>query len=226
MTPLLESLRHGLIVSCQAISGNPLHDTGTMPLMAMAAEKGGAKGIRANGQDDIRAIKAATKLPVIGIYKTEPSADSVYITPTFEAAKLVADAGADVIALDATARPRPDGVPLGDLIRRIKAELGKAVMADISVFDEGVAAARIGCDLVATTLSGYTAYSQKMPGPDFELIARLAAETGAPIVAEGRLWTHDDVREALTRGAFAVVIGKAITNPMAITKKFVEAIDR
>jgi len=218
----LASLQHGIIISCQAIPGNPFYNTGTMPLMARAAEAGGAVGIRANGPEDITAIKRGTGLPVIGIYKTEPSPDHVYITPTFEHARAIAAAGCDIIALDATLRPRPDGAEMPALIARIRGELGLPVMADISTFEEGVRAAEAGCEIVATTLAGYTAYSSATLGPDFALLAKLAAALDVPIIAEGRFWSPEDVNQGFAAGAFAVVIGKAATNPMAITRHFVE----
>lgn len=217
----ISSLQTGIIVSCQAIPGNPLYNTSTMPLMAMAAEAGGAVGIRANGPEDIVAIKRCTGLPVIGIYKTNPSPDHVYITPTFEHARAIAVAGCDIIALDATSRPRPDGASMLDVVARVRGELGLPVMADISTFEEGVQAAEAACDIVATTLAGYTSYSPQTPGPDFELLARLAAAIDTPLIAEGKFWTPEEVNTAFEYGAFAVVIGKAVTNPMAITRRFV-----
>lgn len=223
MTNIIASLKRGLIVSCQAIGDNPLCGTGTMPLMALCAARGGASGIRANGAKDIQEIKRLVDIPVIGICKTAPSPDSVYITPDFESARLVSEAGADIIALDATSRPRPGGIRLQDLVHRIKNELGRPVMADVSVFEEGISAAEFGCDIVATTLSGYTQYSRKTHDPDFDLLKRLASELDVPVIAEGRLWTHEHVLRSFELGAFAVVVGKAITNPMIITRKFIEA---
>jgi N-acylglucosamine-6-phosphate 2-epimerase len=218
----LEMLRGGIIVSCQAIQGNPLHHTGVMPLMAQAAEAGGAVGIRADGVEEIAAIARAVTLPIIGIRKTEPSPDRVYITPTFEHAREIVDAGCTIVALDGTPRPRPGGVSLGELVARIRGELDRPVMADISVFEEGAAAVAAGCDIIATTLAGYTSYSVRSEGPDFELLARLTAVLDTPVIAEGRFWTPEEVRKAFELGAFAVVIGKAITNPMTITRRFVE----
>ncbi len=226
MTKMLQKLKNGIIVSCQAIPGNPFYNTGTMFLMAQAAEKGGAAGIRANGPDDIKAIKESTALPVIGICKTSPSPEKVYITPTFKHAEMVASAGADIIALDATSRPRPDQMSLSLLVERIHLELRKPVMADISTFEEGIASAEYGCDIVATTLAGYTSYSQLTKGPDFRLLEQLAARLDIPVIAEGRIWTVEHVNQAFDCGAYAVVIGKAVSNPMMITKRFVENIKK
>ena len=213
------------VVSCQARADNPLHGSVHMSAMARAAEEGGAGGIRANGADDIAAIRAVTGLPIIGIAKVWDDRFPVYITPGFAQAADIAGAGADIIGLDATPRPR-DGEPVGRLIGRIRAELGKEVFADIATLEEGRAAAAWGPTYIATTLSGYTeeTASRKTEGPDLDLLSALVAEIPAPIVAEGRFATPDLVAEAFRRGAHAVVVGTAITNPREITRKFVRAI--
>ncbi|WP_299432304.1 N-acetylmannosamine-6-phosphate 2-epimerase [uncultured Meiothermus sp.] len=212
-----------LIVSCQARGDNPLQGSQFMAAMAQAAEQGGARGIRANGAEDVRAIRAVTTLPIIGIHKHWIEGYEVYITPDFAAAKQVAEAGADVIALDATARPRPRE-SLAELIGLIQSELGKRVCADISTLKEGLAAAEIGADFVATTLAGYTPYSPKTQGPDFDLIKQLANLVAVPIVAEGRFWSPEEVSRAFELGASAVVIGTAITNPLEITRRFAQGV--
>lgn len=226
MNKLLTSLKGGLIVSCQALEGNPLRDTECIARLAEAAYFGGAVAIRANGVEDLKAIRSRVTVPIVGINKTAPSPDIPYITPTFESALEIAPTGCEIIALDATLRPRPDGGDAATLIRRIKEELGLLVMADISTFEEGVAAAKAGADLVATTLSGYTAYSPKTEGPDLELIRKLHAEVAVPIIAEGRFHSPEDIVQGLECGAHAVVVGKMITNAMYITKYFVGKIGR
>jgi len=225
MNDLIESLRGGLIVSCQAAEGTPLHGSHIMAAMARAAEIGGAVGIRADGPSDIRAIKQSVNLPVIGINKIGRSDTEPYITPTLEAAKEILDAGADIIALDATLRPRKTGIRPADLIALVKA-LGVAVMADISTLEEGIAAADAGTDIVATTMSGYTPYSPRQEGPDFALIEGLAARVGVPVIAEGKIWTPEEARRALDLGAHAVVVGTAITRPHIVTERFVRALER
>ena len=213
------------VVSCQARADNPLHGPLYMSAMARAAEQGGARGIRANGADDIAAIRAATALPIIGIAKVWDDRFPVYITPGFAQAEQVARAGADIIGLDATPRPR-DGEPVVSLIGRIRTELGREVFADIATLEEGRAAHAAGATYVATTLSGYTeeTASGRTEAPDLELLSALVAEISAPIVAEGRFDTPDLVAEAFKRGAHAVVVGTAITNPREITRKFVRAV--
>ncbi len=220
--PLIAKLRHGLIVSCQAEAGEPLHGPDHMAAMARAACQGGAVGIRANRPEDIVAIRARVDLPLIGIYKADLPGYTVRITPTLEHARQVAQAGADILAIDATDRPHPDSLSLEARIQAIHREIGRPVMADISTLEEGLAAEAAGADLVATTLSGYTPSSVAANGPDFELIRRLARKLNRPLIAEGRIATPDQAAEALACGAFAVVVGSAITRPQWITSRFVE----
>ncbi|MGY4769056.1 N-acetylmannosamine-6-phosphate 2-epimerase [Kribbella sp. CWNU-51] len=211
-----------MVVSCQAAPGNPLDSPAAMSLMAQAAEAGGAGAIRANGPADIAAIRAVTSLPIIGLHKLGNPV-GVFITPTYEAAAGVVAAGTDIVALDGTLRPRPDGQPLDRQIRRIHDELGVPVLADVDSLDAGVAARDAGADLVATTLSGYTT-GPTPTGPDVELVRRLAARLDCPVVAEGRIRTTEDVRAVCDAGAYAVVVGHAITDPTDITARLVSAI--
>ena len=209
-----------LIVSCQARADNPLHGPVFMGAMALAARDGGAGAIRANGPDDIRAVHVAG-LPVIGIHKLFSETSSVYITPNFAAAVAIVAAGAQIVGLDCTNRPR-EGEPPHILIRRIRDELGAEVFADISTFQEGLAAADQGANYVATTLSGYTEATQPKPkDPDLALLERLARRLSVPVVAEGRFNTPAWVRRGFEAGAHAVVVGTMITNPREITRTFV-----
>jgi N-acylglucosamine-6-phosphate 2-epimerase len=219
---IIEQLRGGLIVSCQASEDEPLHGSGFMVAMARAAQVGGAKGIRANGPDDIAAIRQAVDLPVIGIFKQFHPQAEVYITPTFSSAQAVVKAGADIVALDATRRLRPDHVEFSELISRIKGELGVPVVADISTLEEGIAAAEMGADLVATTLVGHTPYTAHQREFDAELIRALAQSIEIPVIAEGGIWSPDEALRALEAGALAVVVGSAITRPQLITIRFVQ----
>ncbi|MFB3897737.1 MAG: N-acetylmannosamine-6-phosphate 2-epimerase [bacterium] len=217
-------LKDGLIVSCQARPGEPLYDSRIMAAFALSAINGGAVGIRANTPADIRAIRAVTTLPIIGIYKLDTPESEVYITPTFTAAQEISDAGADIIALDATPRKRPGNETVATLIDKIHTQLQKPVMADISIYEEGIAAAQSGADLVSTTLSGYTPYSPQQPGPDLDLVRRLADTLKIPVVAEGKIFTPEELVAAFDARAYAVVIGSAITRPQVITARFVNAI--
>ena len=219
-------LIQGLFVSCQALPGSPLRDPVVMTAMARAAVLGGAKGIRANGFGDIQAIRAAVDVPIIGIRKTDNRGpDQVYITPTVETAVEVARAGADIIAIDGTSRPRPGGGTLARLIQQIHEQCGLPVMADVDTLAAGMAAREAGADLVATTLSGYTTETaaSRSDGPDTDLAARLVTDLDCPIVAEGRYSTAGQLQEAMSLGVAAVVIGTAITNPTAITRGFAQA---
>lgn len=224
MDKIISGLKGKLIVSCQALEGNPLKGPVFMSTMAQAAVQGGAAAIRANGVEDVKAIKKKINVPVIGINKMPVSENIPYITPNFTMAKEIYEAGADIIALDATLRERPDGIKTDELIKQIKDALGIPVMADISTYEEGMAAAEAGADIIATTLSGYTAYSPRMKTPDLELVKRLASSTETPVIAEGRYNAPEYVKAAYENGAYAVVIGKIITNPEFITRYFLEKI--
>lgn len=220
---ILHQIRNGLIVSCQALSHEPLYGADIMARMAVAAEQGGAVAIRANTPADIHAIRAAVELPIIGLYKDEIPGYPVYITPTLSHAKQVAVAGAEIIAIDATARPRPQPGTLADFIAAIHAETKCLVLADIATFEEGIAAEAAGADMVSTTMSGYTADSPQQSGPDLVLVQRLAAHLDVPLLAEGRFKLPEEVKQALSVGATAVVVGGAITRPQQITRWFVDS---
>ena len=171
---------------------------------------------------DVRAVGQAVEVPVIGRWKQ--GTEGVYLTPTVGHARAVAEAGAQVVALDATGRPRPDGSTLAEVVAGLRRAHRCLVMADVSTLEEGAAAAAAGADLVATTLAGYTPYSRPGPGPDLELVAALAARVEVPVVAEGRITTPQEARAALEAGAWTVVVGGAITRPQLITARFVAAL--
>jgi len=221
LSSLFAKLRHGLIVSCQAAPDEPLYGAVHMAAMARAAVMGGAVAIRANSPAVIAAIRAAVTLPIIGLYKVDLPGFEVRITPTLGHAEEIAAAGADLIALDATLRPHPNGLTAADLIARVRQVTGRPVLADISTLEEGLAAAQAGAEVIATTLSGYTAYSPNQAEPDFELIRRLAPALSVPLIAEGRITTPEQAAQALALGAHAVVVGSAITRPQEITERFV-----
>jgi len=212
-----------LIVSCQAREDSALHGPDPMARMARDAAAGGAAAIRANGPADVSAIREAVGLPIIGINKIGDRS-GVYITPTVTAAAEVVRAGAAMVAVDGTMRRRPDGRTLTEQISGIHDELGVLVMADVDGYEAGLAARAAGADVVATTLAGYTDTGPVPDGPDLDLVAKLTAELDCPVIAEGRYWTPDQARAALDVGAYAVVVGTAITNPGAITRRFREAL--
>lgn len=208
---ILDRLQGGLVVSSQAPEGSPLRSPKVLAAMALAALDAGAKGVRLDGPAVIREVRKATRAPILGLLKRGTS--GVYITPTFADARRLADAGADLIALDATLR-RAD---LADFVTRIVHDLKVGVVADVSNAEEGRRAALTEATLVASTLSGYVGGGPVPKGPDLDLVKALA-RTGKPVLAEGRYSTREEVRAALARGAWCVCIGGAITRPDTLTK--------
>jgi len=223
---LFSQIRGGLIVSCQALPDEPLYGADLMARMAIAALQGGAVAIRANTPVDIRAIRQAVTIPLIGLYKVDIPHYPVYITPLLEHACQVADAGADIIAIDATARPRPHPGTLADFIAAIHDATGCPVLADVATHAEGVAAEAAGAELISTTMSGYTDESPQQAGPDLALVKALASSLRVPLLAEGRFKLPSEVKQAFTLGATAVVVGGAITRPQQITRWFVDELNR
>lgn len=224
---ILEQLRGGLIVSCQAsCDDSPTNNPEFLARMAAAVVRGGACGIRADGPLNIKAIRSEVPVPIIGIYKAVVPGYEVYITPTFEHAQAVVDAGADIVALDGTPRNRPGHENLATLVRRIQTELKVPVMLDISTFKEGIEVGNLEPDLISTTLSGYTEYSLKQEEPDLDLVASLALKQAVPVVAEGRIVSPRQVIDAFRAGAFTVVVGRAITDPELVTQRYVAEILR
>lgn len=224
---VLDDLAGGLVVSCQPLPDepdDPMRDPYVQARMAAAVVRGGAVAVRANGPDDIRAIRAVLDVPVIGLYKH--GTDDVFITPTAAHALEVARAGADIIAVDATDRPRPDGRSFAHTVRAIRERSDALVLADVSTTAEGVAAVEAGADAVATTLSGYTPASPRTDGPDLGLVARLVALLPVPVIAEGRYRTTEQIGRAFEAGAHAVVMGNAVTSPLWITRRLVPATPR
>ncbi|MBQ8698189.1 MAG: N-acetylmannosamine-6-phosphate 2-epimerase [Schwartzia sp.] len=210
-----------LIVSCQALSDEPLHSPFIMGRMALAAKMGGASAIRAQSSVDIREIQKVTGLPVIGLVKQNYEDSPVYITPTMAEVEDLLATGCEMIALDMTDRPRPAGEKTERLIARIH-EAGRLVLADISTYEEGVAAAKLDADAVSTTLSGYTPYSPQLSGPDVDLVEKLSRALSVPVFAEGRINVPEDIDRVMKAGAFAPIVGSAITRPQIITARFAE----
>jgi N-acylglucosamine-6-phosphate 2-epimerase len=218
-------LQGGFIVSCQALENEPLHGASMMAAMALAAEEGGAAGVRANTPEDIKFIKQRCGVPVIGLFKRNYPDSNIYITPTLTEVAAIAEAGADLIAMDATMRSRPYGFTLDAFTAAVRKQFPNIpLVADISTFEEGIQAMELGFDLISTTMSGYTPYSPQQQEPDLELVRRLASLKRVPVLAEGRVWSTEQCIECLEAGAYAVVVGTAITRPQEITRRFVEAI--
>lgn len=221
---ILERIRGGLIVSCQALPEEPLHSSYIMGRMAFAAKEGGAAGIRANIVEDITEIKKTVDLPVIGIIKKDYEDCEIYITPTMDEVDALAACGADIIALDCTRRLRPGKRTLDDFFAQVRDRYPEQLfMADWSDYEEGMHAAEIGLDLIGTTMHGYTDYTRGAVLPDLDLMKRLVQECGRPVIAEGGIWTPAQLKAALDTGVWAAVVGTAITRPREITKRFVAA---
>lgn len=223
---ILNKIKGGLIVSCQALKTEPLYDSYIMSKMAYAAMLGGAVGIRCNTIVDIQAIKKCVDLPLIGIIKAEYNDSDVYITPTMKEIDELVNEGCDIIATDATSRPRPNGKGLEEFFTEVRSKYpNQLFMADTSCFEEGRVAQELGFDLIGTTMAGYTPYTKGKSLPDYELINRYANELDKPVIAEGGIWSPDDLKKAYKAGAFSAVCGTAITRPMDITKRFVKALE-
>ncbi|HMG03434.1 MAG TPA: N-acetylmannosamine-6-phosphate 2-epimerase [Edaphobacter sp.] len=220
---ILSSLKGHLIVSCQADPGDPMDDLSTVTRMATAVLRGGAAGLRAEGERAVRSFRQITDRPIIGMVKAKDSNGEVYITPTFEAALSVSNAGADIIALDCTHRRLKEAEPWPALVRRIQAELGHPVLADVASLEDGIAAQEAGANAVATTLYGYTAETAGIRQMSWPLLQALVAKLKIPVIAEGHIQQPEDVRKALDLGAYAVLVGSAITRPETITARFVAA---
>jgi N-acylglucosamine-6-phosphate 2-epimerase len=218
---LRAALSGGLIVSCQAAEDESLFGAEIMAKMAVAAVQGGAVAIRANSPADIAAIRLVVSVPIIGLWKRDLPGYKVRITPRLDDALALADAGADIIALDATARPHPEGSST-DLITSVAARTRVPILADVATASEAAAAVDAGAAFAASTLSGYL--GDAVPSePDIDLVAAISAQVGRErTIAEGRYRTGAQVAAALRAGALAVCVGGAITRPAEITRRVID----
>ena len=229
MSEKISQIYKKLIVSCQALPDEPLHSSFIMGRMAKAAKEGGDCGIRANSREDIEEIKRNVELPIIGIVKKEYADSPVYITPTMREVDALVEAGADIIALDATGSRRPDGVLLDDFVEEIRNRYpGQPLMADCSTVEEVLHADRLGFDFLGTTLVGYTEQSagKQIEENDFEIIRQILEMVNHPVIAEGNINTPQKARRVLEIGCYSVVVGSIITRPQVITRTFTEEIDK
>ncbi len=223
----LDAVKGGLIISCQALPGEPLYSSFIMARMAVAAKEAGAVGIRANSVVDIQSIKDYVDLPIIGIIKKDYPGSEVYITPTIKEIRQVCAAGAEVVAIDATARIRPDGKRLSEVVAEAKKEFPDVLlMADASTLEDVKNAIEVGFDIIGTTLHGYTKETEMMDisDNDFEFLKDVLALSPLPVIAEGKIGTPEKAAKVLALGCHAVVVGGAITRPKQIAESFIEAI--
>lgn len=226
---LLEDIRHSLIISCQALPGEPLYceEMSLMPFMAKAAQMAGSKCIRTSSTRDVAAIKEATGLPVIGLIKRPYEGYDAYITPTMQEIKELVEVESDVIALDCTMRKRGDGTTINEFLSQIREKYPDiSLMADISTLQEGINAWKAGVNMVGTTMSGYTPYSPQLQKPDFDLVRALVREIPIPVIAEGKIHYPEQAKQMLELGAYAVVVGGAVTRPLEIAQRFYQAVGK
>lgn len=222
-----ESIRGKMIISCQALPGEPLYveEKSVMYLMARAGKMAGCPAVRTSSVRDVIAIREETGLPVIGLIKVQYPGFESYITPTMKEVDELVKAGSQVVALDCTLRARGDGKTVNEFISQVREKYpDQILMADISTYEEGVNAWKLGMDIVGTTMSGYTEASPRLEGPDYELIRRLSQDIDVPVIGEGRIHYPNQAVEALEAGAFAIVVGGAITRPLEIANRFMAAL--
>jgi N-acylglucosamine-6-phosphate 2-epimerase len=220
---IVTAIKGKLIVSCQACKGDPLDDLDTLCRLATSVLRGGAGGLRAEGSNCVAAFRELTTLPIIGLVKMTDHNGEAHITPNFAAAKLVSDAGADVIAVDCTRRRLSEQEPWPTFVARVRSELERVVCADIATLEDAVLAQKAGADMIATTLRGYTSDTQSIRWVDWPFLEKLLSAVSAPIILEGHVISPDEVHRALSLGVHAVVVGSAITRPQSITERFVSA---
>jgi N-acylglucosamine-6-phosphate 2-epimerase len=213
----------GLVISCQAPEDSPLRDPYVMAAMGRAAEVAGASGTRVEGAADITAVAEATMIPIIGIRKKHYPDSEVYITATTEDVDVVADAGATIVALDASPRSRPLGQTLENVVAHAH-DRGLVVMGDLAAAEDAANAIEAGVDAIGTTLVPASDQDVRPGGPNLVALEQLCRDNpGVPVVAEGRFASPEDVRAAFRAGATTVVVGKAVTDAYALAVDLVAA---
>ncbi len=222
--PQLAAIRRGLVVSCQAGPESPLNAPHFIAALAKSAEMGGAAGFRVDRPENVAAVRAVSKLPIIGINKIHTSNYDIYITPTYASAEAVVNAGANLVAIEATGLPRPGNETFQEIVLKVHQTLHVPVMADVGTTKQGLRALEEGADIVATTMATTPPYGEPGNGPGLPIVRDLVKVTDRPIIVEGQIWTVEDVRACFDAGAYAIVIGSAITVPQFITQRFVRAI--
>ena len=224
---IISKLKHGLIVSCQAEGDSPFNSPEGVTMFAKSAIAGGAVGIRSEGIEKTKMILETVDLPVIGLIKSSFDDGSVRITGSFSEVDDLSFIGCPIIAVDGTFRKR-EGLTGPEFIHRIKSELDSFIMADISNEDEAIECEQAGADLISTTLNGYTpeTMKDKIHSPNFELVKSLVNKIKKPVIAEGRINSPEAAKKIIELGAYAVVVGTAITRPQIITSWFVDTIKR
>lgn len=225
----MKEFQNNLIVSCQALGDEPLHSSFIMSKMALAAQMGGAKGIRANSIEDIRAIKQEVNLPIIGIIKQDYKGTDIYITTTMKEVDALVAEGVNIIAMDATKQLRLNHQSLDEFFKEVKSKYPHQLfMADCSTVDEAIHADELGFDFIGTTLVGYTpqSYGNKIEADDFKIIKDIISSVHHPVIGEGNIDTPLKVKRVLELGCYSVVVGSMITRPQLITKRFVDEIKK
>lgn len=221
----MQALKGGLVVSCQAPVDSPMHDPSVIAAMAQASVNQGAVGVRIDTPAHVEAVRQRVSVPIIGLWKQQIEGSEVYITPQFHHAVEIAQAGADIIAIDTTLRARPGGETMQSLIQRIHTELNKPVMADVDTLESAIAAAEAGADLVGTTLYGYTGETRHLSPPGFDLLSQIVEKLDTPAICEGGIHSPAMARRAIELGAFAVVVGTAITGVDLQVKAYRQAVE-
>lgn len=218
-------LPSGLVVSCHRDEKEPFMTMEVLLAFVKAAEQGGAVALRIEGTETVAAVRGQTALPIIGFVRGCYPDDSELITPELDDIAALVDAGATIVAVDATQRKRPNGQDGFMFVEEARKRGPIPLVADCSTFREGVRAAENGATFIATTLSGYTPDTERADHlrPDFELVHELSSALTVPVIAEGRIWTPEQAVRCLEEGAWAVVVGSAITRPRVITQMFVSA---